>query len=47
MTLPWPYQPWTYTVTVPLDPVVNGTDSCVQPADDVQVLAVAPPETPR
>jgi hypothetical protein len=45
-TLPWPYQPWTKTVTVPDDPVVNDTVCCAHPLEDVQVLAVAPPLTP-
>ena len=45
-TLPWAYQPCTYTVTVPDAPVVNGTDSCVYVGLDVQVLDDAPPLTP-
>ena len=45
-TLPWLYQPWMKTVTVPDDPVVKATFSCVQELDEAQVLALAPPETP-
>lgn len=46
-TVPWPYQPCTYTVTVPEEPVVKGTVSCDHDEDEVQELAVAPPLTPR
>ena len=45
-TLPCRYQPWTNTVTEPDEPLVKVTDSWVQPLDEVQVLAEAPPDIP-
>jgi len=40
--VPWAYQPWTCTVTlVVLAPVVNGTLSCVKPADEGVKLLVS------